>query len=960
MGDELQVSVLGPIRVVDADGRDRTPDGGLQRRLLALLVLRRGRVVATDTAVDALWADNLPRDPSAALQTHLFRLRRGLPAGLIESVADGYRLDPTAVEVDADRLADIVTTASHDGDEVRSALDTVLERWHGPAYPELADIEDGRAEAQRLDDLRVRALEARAQWRLARGDTDGLVAELSALAAAEPLRERPRQLLMDVLAAAGRHAEALRVYDDFRRMLGDELGIAPSPVLVALHQALLAGEFEQAEAPGAIVGTTAVWAPSSRLPTPATSLVGRDQMADEIVALVDRHRLVCLVGPGGVGKTQLAVEVGHRLRRTRPEQPVVLCELATADTGSAVDVVAAALGVDGRPGTPLAARVAAVVGEGEVIVIVDNCEHVLEPVADLVDRLLRSCPKVKVVATSRERLRVPGEQVAVVPPLSVDGDDSPAVALFVERARAVRPAFSPDPDEQVVIAEIATRLDGLPLAIELAAACLHTHDLVEVAAGLDHRFALLSSGSRVSPRHSSLSAAVWWSYGLLDESLQRVFRALSVFAGSFSAADAAAVCASDAVSISAVLAQLTERSLVQRTPDRRYILLETLRAFGAEQLPAGEADVVAERHARHLVDWVQRADERLSEPGERAIADIDAAIPELRVALAWLLENDEHELAGRLVAPLLHYGMLRLRPDVLAWSEQVTAADPDDRSAAAPEVWGAAAYGAWMIGDIAGARQHSERAKRIAEQLGAPLSPKISTICGTVALIDGRLDDAVQWYRRAVDAAVDHPPQRLFAAATELLPLGYAGDPTVAERSERLLTEIGDLETPQSAYVWYCAGEAVLSADIDLARTRLTRAIELAERTGAAFVTGVAGASKASLDARFGDPAAAAVDYRWLLDHWRRAGIWATQWTMLRAIAGLLDRLGQHRDAAVLLAAVRASPAGHRVFGADEVALTQLGQRLRAALGDDAYEAAMAEGGALDGDAAVEHARRAL
>ena len=363
---------------------------------------------------------------------------------------------------------------------------------------------------------------------------------------------------------------------------------------------------------------------------------------------------------------------------------------------------------------------------------------------------------------------------------------------------------------------------------------------------------------------------------------------------------------------------------------------------------------------RHLVDWVQRADERLSDPGERAIADIDAAIPELRTAMAWLVDHDEPELAGCLVAALLHYGMLRLRPEVLAWSEQVTTADPDDRSPTASQVWGAAAYAAWMVGDIAGARQHSERALRLAERSGPPLPPKVPTICGTVALIDGRLDDAIQWYRRAVEAAVDSPPHRMFAAATELLPLGYAGDPTAAERAEQLLHDIGDIETAQSAYVWYCAGEAVLATDIDLARTRLSRAIELAERTGAAFVTGVAGASKASLDARFGDPAAAADDYRWLLDHWRRAGIWSTQWTMLRSIAGLLDRLGQRRDAAVLLGAVRASPAGHRVFGADEVALAQLGKRLRAALGDEAYEAAVVEGGALDGDAAVERARRAL
>jgi hypothetical protein len=236
----------------------------------------------------------------------------------------------------------------------------------------------------------------------------------------------------------------------------------------------------------------------------------------------------------------------------------------------------------------------------------------------------------------------------------------------------------------------------------------------------------------------------------------------------------------------------------------------------------------------------------------------------------------------------------------------------------------------------------------------------VPTICGTVALIDGRLDDAVRWYRRAVEAAAGDSPQRLFAAASELLPLGYAGDPTAAERAELLLAEVEGIETPQSAYIWYCAGETVLATDADLARARLARAVELADASGAAFVTGVAGASKASLEARFGDAAAAAAEYRWLVDHWRRAGIWSTQWTMLRSIAGLLDRLGQQRDAAVLIGAVQAAQAGHRVFGADEVALAQLGKRLRTALGEDGCQAALEEGRALDGDAAVEHARRAL
>ncbi|MDX5310384.1 MAG: AfsR/SARP family transcriptional regulator, partial [Rhodococcus sp. (in: high G+C Gram-positive bacteria)] len=336
-GDRVRVEVLGPIRVLDGDRRDITPDGLLQRRLLALLVLRRGRVVPAHSAVDALWPSRLPADPAAALQNHMFRLRRGLPHGLIESVGEGYRLDPARVEVDADRLVAVSTGGTTDAAEIEA----VLARWQGPAYPELDDVDEARVEATRLEELRFRAREVRAEARLARGDTDGLVAELAALADAQPSRERPRGLLMTALAATGRRAEALRVYDDFRRLIGDELGIEPSPALAAHHTELLAG------------ATDRVWAPVGRLPVPATSLVGRDALAAEVTGLTESGRLVTLVGPGGVGKTRLLLETGHRLRAARPDRPVVLCELATAEPDSAVDVVAAALRIDARPGTAL-------------------------------------------------------------------------------------------------------------------------------------------------------------------------------------------------------------------------------------------------------------------------------------------------------------------------------------------------------------------------------------------------------------------------------------------------------------------------------------------------------------------------------------------------------------------------------------------------------------------------------
>jgi predicted ATPase len=758
---------------------------------------------------------------------------------------------------------------------------------------------------------------------------------------------------MTALTATGRRADALRVYDDFRRLLGDELGIEPSPLLAAQHTALL--ESEPPAHPG-----TATWRPPGRLPVPAASLIGRGPLVEEVLATVQDHRVVTLVGPGGVGKTRLLVELGHRLRAERENRPVVMGELAPAVDESALDVVAAALGIDARPGVAAVDRVTAVLGDTEAVMLLDNCEQVLEPVAALVDGLVARCPRVTVVATSRERLRVQGERVCVVPPLDARGSDSTAVQLFLERARAVTPDMEPTGGDLDVIADIVGRLDGLPLAIELAAARLHTHDVTEVAAGLDHRFSLLSSGFRTSARHGSLRAAVSWSFDLLDRALQRIFADVSVFAGPFTADDAAAVCDLDRAAAVTALGQLCERSLVMRAPNRRYVLLETLREFGIEQLRAtGRVASACERHARHQVDWIERANRRLPEPGQPVLSEIDEAVPELRSALVWGLDHGDVHLAARLVVALLDYGIMRLRPDVLAWSEDVTAADLDDRDPLAASVWVVAAYAAWMAGDVDEMRTRGTRALRAGEQAG-DVPPEAVLNWANSALFEGRLDEASARYRRAVEAASGDRVRELMARGTQLLALGYAGEATVDDMAEALLAEVGEAVTPHCAYVWYCAGEAVLSDDVERARARYTRALELAARTNTSFVTGLAGASKASIDARLGDPEEAAQDYRRLIMHWRRAGMWSTQWTMLRSIAGLLARLGRPHDAAVLVGALRATQAGHRIFGTDEVALTELDAELRETLGVEAHEAARRDGAALDGDAAVEHALRAL
>jgi tetratricopeptide (TPR) repeat protein len=441
-----------------------------------------------------------------------------------------------------------------------------------------------------------------------------------------------------------------------------------------------------------------------------------------------------------------------------------------------------------------------------------------------------------------------------------------------------------------------------------------------------------------------------------------VFAELSVFTSAFGIIDAAAICALDQPDAAAALDQLAERSLVLRAPSRRYVLLETLRAFGAEVLEEeGLAHEAHERHARHAIERIEAADRVVLDAGRETILfEVDAGLAELRNALDWLLDVGDVTGAARLVIALYDYGFLRLRPDVLWWADRVIAADPQDLNPLAPEVWTMSGLAAWMSGDLKETGIRAERAVSIVERHGRPEPSDVATMHGSQALFDGRLDEAIEHYGRARRLAEDDPPQRIVAWASQLLALAYEGDPRAQVEATALLAEVDGMRGPHAAYAWYCAGEAVLSSDVGTARDRLTTAIEMAEATGASFVRGVAGTSRASIEARDGDPAQAAEEFRLLLSHWRRAGMWSTQWTMLRSIAGLLETLGRYEESAVLTSAVLATQAGHRVFGDDEVALTQLSERLQASLGDEAYEVAAARGRVLDGPAAVEHALQSL
>ncbi|KAF0848112.1 BTAD domain-containing putative transcriptional regulator [Nocardia caishijiensis] len=929
--ERFHCAVLGPLRVHAPDGAEVTPAGVLPKKLLALLVLRRGAVVSADAAIELLWPVDGPNNPVAALHNQVSRLRRVVP---IASTGDGYRVDPDHLVVDADELAAIL-----DGG---GSAEEILRRWVGPAYPELEMVDDARAESARLEELRVRAHESEAARLLAEGRTDGVAARLRALVDEHPLREHLRALLIDALVATGRHADALRVYDEFRRLLAAELGTEPSEPLRARYRRLLAGEVET-DAP-------------QPLPMPVTALIGRDELLAQARAVSTDHRLVTLVGPGGVGKTRLMLELG----RGHTGSPVVWCELAPADLAGAVTAVAAALAIDVRPGIPLDERIAGVIHETEMLVLLDNCEHVIEPIAALVDLLLRRCPKLRIVATSRERLRVAGEQVRRVPPLAV-GDGSPAVALFLERAASVTGDLPLAPATVAQVGAIVSRLDGLPLAIELAAARMYSHEVDEIAAGLDRQFDFLSAGYRTATRHGSLAAAVAWSVDLLDRGLRETFTSLSVFAGPFDVAAAAAVCGIELGVAADGLTALTERSLVLRAPGRRYALLETLRTFGRTARAAAD-DGAGARHAAYFVDWAERTCRELADSAT-AITRIDDTVTELHRALHWLLDHGDTPRAARLVAALMDYGLLRLRPDVLAWSELVLAAetssghDGADLPAGgfsgrlAAEVLAAAAYARWMAGDLVGAYDRAGRA------LAACADPPYNAYgaYGVCELFSGRFAESAQWYRRAAEIPGRETPNMDTATWTMLL--GYAGDPSVGQRCAELATVTAI--SPYTAYLLYCAGEAVLDVDPDRAREMFDRALRMAEATGTTFVTGVAGASRASLDVRSGRTAEAAAAYPALLRAWQRAGMWSTQWVMLRSIALLLEQLGRPQRAAVLDGAIRAATT-EQPLGTDREVLDQLSTRLRKELGDNVFEHAQRFGASLGNDALIGYTLAAL
>ncbi|MFI9551389.1 BTAD domain-containing putative transcriptional regulator [Nonomuraea endophytica] len=650
----MRIELLGRVRAVGDDGSPLEIRGARLRVLLARLALDPGRVVPADALVDDLWAAGLPADAANALQALVSRLRKALGGPeTVESVAGGYRLAARAEDVDAHRFEDLLARGrkelAADRPQAASTLLTeALGLWRGPALEDLDGAAFAGASAARLEELRAAAAEERFEAELRLGRHAEILADLEAAGARHPLRERLAALRMRALTSAGRQAEALAVYENVRAALADQLGVDPGQELREAHLAVLRGSYDRPAARA-----------EPRLPARLTSFVGRDEELRTVLTLMEGSRLVTVVGPGGAGKTRLAVEavVRHRAYRDGRLWFVPLAGVETADR--LADAVLGALRSadlrppDGRslPADP-AGQVAELLAGGEAVLVLDNCERLVDGVAELVYALLGRLPYLIVLAVSREPLAITGEALCPLGPLGREA----AVRLFTDRALSVRPGLAPDPE---AVADICRRLDGLPLALELAAARLRSMSVEQVARRLDDRFRLLTSGDRVAlPHQRTLHAVVQWSWDLLSEPERALARRFSAFQGGVDEGAVSAVCAEQDGPY--VLDALVEKSIVEAAGGR-YRMLETVRAFAAEELArSGEQEAVGDRLIDHFTRLAEAQEPLLHTRDQLgAFAVFDAEYDNMVVALRSAIAAGDAGAAARLTVSLFWYWNVR-------------------------------------------------------------------------------------------------------------------------------------------------------------------------------------------------------------------------------------------------------------------------------------------------------------
>jgi predicted ATPase/DNA-binding SARP family transcriptional activator len=932
----LLVEVLGPLRVF-VDGLAVDVRGPKRRAVVAMLALAEGRTVTIDHLLDALWPTAAPELGRQTMHTHVSRLRIDLGAAAARLVTgyDGYRLDLGSDDLDVTKaralLAAARTAKTTQPDQALGMLRAAHTLWRGPMLADLTDIPPIETAVEGYRRLHREVTDALITCSIDAGQADAVLGLAATSFAEDPLREPAVLLMMRALSATGQAAEALHTGREYRHRLAEETGLDPSPVLSALERDIASGATAAQPAPPKATVTAAASTTVGPRAQPAadprhgrrdgrppgrpiTRLIGREAQVAALHRILADQRLVTVIGPGGVGKSRVALAVAG------PSGPVTVVLLASITDPMAIPhALAAALKLTDVHGDVLAACVA-VLGDEPALLVIDNCEHLLDAVRDVIDIVLAACPGVTVLATSRERLGLGDEYAFRLTPLQLptdrDGPDPdpalefvPAVALFLDRAGRVRPGPPPKPDELRLVADIVRRLDGMPLAIELAAGRLSTFSLPDLHQRLDRALDLLGGG-RISGdlRHRTLRATIEWSYQLLPAAEQRLFRQLAIFVDGvdLTAAEQLGVELCPDSDPGSVLARLVDASMIDAdlAVGTRYRMLETLRSFGIDRLVATGEDAAAEarflRWAVQLAEWLQATLRSEREPIGNEV--LRRELPNLRAA--WRLARGSGALdeAAEIVIGLFDAIAFRDLLEIRRWAEDLA---DDPALAAHPRaaaVLGTAAEAAYHRGDYQRADQLARSGlKSATDNIGSWLCLSALSVAD---LARGAFADAGK-HAQAAARLSGRPADNLVVAA---LAATYAGDLGAARQLNEQVLAAAVSPTSRS-WCAYVAGE-IESADGrgDLADGQYVRAIELAREAGATFTIGVATVGLLSVRVAAGRIPEALTGYREVIDYFDRAGNWTHQWTTLRNLAGLLRRLGDHEPADLLEAAANLAP----------------------------------------------------
>jgi predicted ATPase/DNA-binding SARP family transcriptional activator len=803
----VQFRILGPLEV--STGEAAVPLGGeRQRSLLAILLVNANQVVSADRLCDELWHGSPPPTAATALQGHVLELRkilepdhvRGSPYRMLATQPPGYVLRVEPDDLDAHRFQQLLdqgreALARDNPTAASRLLREALTLWRGPPLADLSFEPALEQEIARLEELRLRALEERIDADLALGRHADLVGELHALIADHPLRERLRGQLMVALYRSGRQAEALAAYREARESLVEELGIEPGIALQELERAILTHD-------AALDLESAVRVPDTNVPVPANRLVGRDRELSATCGLLRRPdvRLLTLTGAGGSGKSRLALEIAGVLS-DEFEHGVFLVRLGRlSDPALVVPTIAQALILEERADEPLAETLERFIRDRELLLLVDNFEHLLEA-APVLSRLLAAAPSLKLLVTSRSPLRLLGEHEFPVPPLGA----SEAVTLFAERAAAVKPDLELSGVATRAVEEICVRLDGLPLALELAAARCRLLTPEAILARLEHRFVLLTGGARDLPaRQQTLRDAVAWSYGLLDGAEQRLFVQLAVFAGGWSVGAAEAVSGSG--DVLDAIASLVDKNLILQEADGdtepRFTMLETIHEYAREELErSGEEDAARERHAAWCLDLAERAERELTGAEQAAwLARLEREHDNMRAALSWLRSSGDIQAELLLAGALSRFWYVRghLREGRSWLEDALTRDDRSNRAARAK-----ALRGAFMLAhrqrDVETAKANAEESLALCRVLEDQAGIARSTAyLGLVATAEGDYERAGSLFERASALAREIGDRWTLALAVSnqgdlaLNQGDYARAGALCEESLGLQRELGD------------------------------------------------------------------------------------------------------------------------------------------------------------------------